>query len=159
QLPGDGAVLADHEAGPLDVDAEQELEGAEVAVGQPQVAALNQGQDVGQEGAFLGLAVLGEEDGGDGHGGLVEDDQGRAGQGGGPGGAQLLEAVLGGGEVVAVEDLGVVALQPGGQGAQGADDGGGAAGGVGDEGGGDGQLQALELVVQGGVGDGEGVAE
>jgi hypothetical protein len=159
QLPLERAMLANGEAGAPRRDAEQEPQGAEIAIGQPQSERLHQRQDVGPQRAFLSLAVLGEQDGAGGQSRLVEDDQALAGQRSGPGGAQLGEAVLGGFQVVAVEDLGVVTLQPGGMaGSQGPKERGGLARGVTDQGRGDGQFHALKFFIESRVGDADAVA-
>ena len=82
---------------------------AEVAVGQPQVTRLNLGDDLVQQGAFLGVAVLAADDVGDQPAGRLEDGQALPRQGGGGLVPGLGQAVLGAREVVAVEDAHAVA--------------------------------------------------
>ena len=94
-------MLADDEGRPGLVDAEEELQRAEVAVGDPQVVCGDLGEDLVEQGALLGVAVGGEEDVGGQAGLLVQDGEHLARQRGVPGVAQLDQAALGGGEVVA----------------------------------------------------------
>ena len=68
-------------------------------------------QDVISERTFLGVAVLARDDVDDQPQFRIEDHQAMARQGRRPRGAQHGEAMLGAGEVVAVEDLGPVAIQ------------------------------------------------
>ena len=103
-------------------DPEEEVGRAEVAVRDPQVPRRDGLKDLIQQRPLLGMAAL-AEDGVDGqHPFGVEDDEGMAGQGPGPHRPQLLDAVLGPGQVVAVEDLGAIARQERGQGTAHGDD-------------------------------------
>lgn len=106
-------MLADHERTAPAGDAEQEVGRAEVAVGNPQVARPDHGPDLVGQRPLLGMAVLAEYHGADQHPLGVEHDQGVTGQGPGAGEPQRLDPVLAAGQVVAVEDLDMVALQPG----------------------------------------------
>src|SRR5205814_4988825 len=150
-------VLADHEETGAAVDAEEQRRGAEVAVGDPQVARPDQFQDrVGQR-AFLGVAALTGDDIDDQHQLGVEDHQGLARQGPGPSGPQRPDAMLGAGEMVAVKDLDVVAIQPGLlPRPQLVDDGGEGRCGVANQGGAGGRLDAINLVVNRLAGDAQG---
>ena len=98
-------MLADHEGTATPGDPEEEVGRAEVAVGDPDLAGPDRLQDLIQQRPLLGVAVLAEEHVGGQHRLRVEHDQGVAGQGPGPDGPQLLDPVLGPGQVVAVEDL------------------------------------------------------
>ena len=69
--------------------------------------------DLTQQRPLLGMTVLAEDGVDRQHPFGVEDDQGLAGQGPGSHRPQLLDAVLGPGQVVAVEDLDPVARQQG----------------------------------------------
>jgi hypothetical protein len=143
------AVLADDESGLPLGQAEQEGGGAEVAVGDPQVLGGDALEQARQQGALLGVGVLAAEDvGGQLQLGL-EDDQRLPRQGAGRRAAQLLEAALAGGQVVAVEDLGPVAPEVGGQGGlEKRQDGLESLGGVADQGLGQAGLGGGQLVVQ-----------
>jgi len=90
-----------------------------------------QRQHLSEPGALLGVAVRAREGVRDQPQGRLVDHQGLARQGGGGIVPGLVQPVLGGGQVVAVEDAGAVAWQPRGRGAaQLLHDRGQAAGGV-----------------------------
>src|ERR1019366_5159472 len=89
--------------------ARQEVPDAEVSVGQPQVAFLDLGDDLVQQGAFLSVAVLTADDVGDESASGFEYGQGLPRQRGSGGVSGLGQAVLGAGEVVAIEDAHAVA--------------------------------------------------
>ena len=101
------------------------------------------------QGPLLGVGVLARDDIDDQHGGRVEDHQRLPRQGRGAGGPRRPGAVLGAGQVVAVEDLGAVARHGLGQvGVELIDQRGEPPGIVPDEGATDARLQPLQLLVQ-----------
>jgi hypothetical protein len=142
-------VLADDEGAVATGDPEDEVGGAEVAVRDPQILRRDGLEDLIQQRPLLGMAVL-AEDGVDGQHPLgVEDDQGVTGQGRRPHRPQLLDAVLGPGQVVAIEDFGAIARQERRQGApHGGDDRGEPLVRLADQGGGDRRLDAVDLAVE-----------
>jgi hypothetical protein len=151
-------VLADHEGTATPGDPEEEAGRAEVAVGDPDLARPDGLQDLVQQRPLPGVAVLAREHVGDQHRLRVEHDQGVAGQRPGSDGAQLLEAVLGPGQVVAVEDLDRVTRQPGGPpSAHGRDDRSECPCGVPDQFRRDARLGAVDLVVDGPERDADGL--
>ena len=97
------------------------------------------------------MAILAQKHIGNQHALLIQDHQRLARQGRRPGAAQFLEAMLGRGQMIAIEDLDLIAGQPTWvTGPQGLDHGLGERGGVAHQGGGHPGFDAIELVVQGG---------
>lgn len=90
QLALERAVLADDEESPLHGDRRQELQGAELSVGDPHVVGLNRGQYLVEQRAFLGVAVRGQEHVGRQPTRRLQDHQRPTGQRGCPGGPQFL---------------------------------------------------------------------
>ncbi len=105
-------MLTDHEGSVPPRDPEEEVGGAEVAVGDPEVVRRDDRQDPVQQRPLLGMTVFAQDHVGGQHQPGVEHDQRMAGQGPGADGPQLLEPVLAPGEMVAVEDAGVITGQP-----------------------------------------------
>ncbi len=105
-------VLSDHEETAAPRDPEEEIGRAEVAVGDEEVLGRDDRQDPVQQRSLLGMTVFAQDDVGGQHQPGVEDDQRLAGQGPGADRPQLLEPVLGAGEMVAVEDPDAIAGQP-----------------------------------------------
>jgi len=130
----DIAVLAQHKAAAAGEKGCQEPQGAEVTVRHPHLAGADQRCDGVQQGPFLGVPVFGQQHVGNRHVFLVQHHEGQTRQGGGPGPAQFAQAVLCGGEVVAVQELDTVAGQQRGQrSSQGVDDRCDAPGGITDQ--------------------------
>jgi hypothetical protein len=150
-------VLADHERARAGGDADQEMGHAEIAVRQPHVAGLHERQHLAQQRPLLRVRVLTRDHAVGQPGGGVEGHQTEPGQRAGGLVARLLQAVLGGGQMIAVEQAGAVPRQPRGQRGEALDHGGEAVGPEADECGGDVRLDARQLVVDGGKGDREGV--
>src|SRR5206468_6307212 len=69
---GQVAVPADDEAAAAAGHTEEEVHGAEVAVLDPDVALVDQGQDLADQGALLGMGILAGDEVGDQHQGWVE---------------------------------------------------------------------------------------
>jgi hypothetical protein len=84
-VAGQVGVLTHDEEGGATRDGQEKVDGAKVAIRDPQIPALDQGVHGLQQRPFLGLAVLGQQDVGSGPVLLVQDDQGQAGQGRRPG--------------------------------------------------------------------------
>ena len=93
-------------------DPEEEVGRAKVAVGDPEILRRDDLQDLVQQRPFLGMTVFAQDHVGGQHQPGVEDDQRMAGQGPGADRPQLLEPVLGPGEMVAVEDPDAITGQP-----------------------------------------------
>src|SRR5271169_3310566 len=104
QFAFDTAVLANDEKPQLFGDFKQELERAEVSVRYPQIALLDDSKHVVQQRAFRGMAVFREKRmRGQSHVRL-QNRQHSAGQRSIPDGAQILQTMLRGGQVVAIQD-------------------------------------------------------
>ena len=142
-------VLTHQEAAAAGAGAEDQPRRAEVAVGDPEVAGLDPRQHLIDQGPLLGVGVLARDNIDDQHGGRVEDHQRLPRQGRGAGRAGRRDAMLGAGEVVAVEDLGAVARDRLGQGGvELTDQRRESPGVVQDEGTADAGLQPLQLLVE-----------
>ena len=143
-------VLADDEERLATGDPEEEVRRAEVAILDPEIAGADDFQDLVQQRTLLGMAVFAEDHVGGQHQPRVEHDQGLPRQGPGADRPQFLEPVLGPGQVVAVEDLDVIARQQRGSGAvHRVDDRAEASGGGVDQRRGEGRFGAVELAVDG----------
>ena len=88
-------MLPDHEGGAPACDAKQQTQGAQVASLDPELILLNVLEHLREQATHLGMAILVQKHVGNKDALLVEDHQGLARQGGRPGGAQFLEAMLG----------------------------------------------------------------
>jgi hypothetical protein len=88
-------VLPDHECGPPARDAKHQPQGAKIAILDPELILLNVLEHLREQATLLGMAILIEKHVGNQHALLIENHQGLARQGGRPGGAQFLEAMLG----------------------------------------------------------------
>jgi hypothetical protein len=102
-------MLADDEERQLPGDTPQETPEAEVAIGDPQGAFLDLVEDGVDQRPLLGMTVFAQDDVGHQLIGGLEDAKGLPRQGGGAAAPCLAEAVFGGGDSVAVEDVHVVA--------------------------------------------------
>ena len=108
----DGAVLPDQEVPQPPGDTEEELQRAEVPIGQPQILGLDTGQRGVQQTAFLGVTILGQEYFFCQHPFLIQHDQDLARQRRRPRGAQLFNPMLGGRQMVAIQNPTAIARQP-----------------------------------------------
>src|SRR5262249_5617930 len=143
-------VLSNQEAPATGPDPEEEPGRAEVAVGDPQVAGLDAWQHLVHQRALLGMGVLARDYVDDQHHRRVEDHQRLARQGGRMGRPRGRDAVLGRGQVIAVEDLGAVAGdQLGQRGVELADERAEPPGGVAHESTTDARFDPLELLIDG----------
>jgi len=106
-------VLTDDERTAPRRDAEEDGRRAEVAVGDPQVAGSDHGQELVGHRPLLGVTVLAQDDIEDQPRLGLEDDQSLPRQGPGTGGPQRLEPMLGPGQVTAIDDPGAIPRQPG----------------------------------------------
>ena len=149
-------MLADEVEAAAFGNGQQEPLDAEVAVGHPEVALADLGHDLIKQGALLGVAVLAQDDVGGHLPGRLVDDQGLTRQRRRAVLACLLQAVLRGRQMVAVEDAHPIARDGLGQApAEVGHDRLQAAGGVADQFGTDGGFDPLQLVVDAGQRDGD----
>jgi hypothetical protein len=150
-LPLQLAVLPDKERGPPAGDAQHQTQGAKVAVGDPQVARVDAIQHPRDPAAFLGVPILGQDDIGEQPAWLIQDHERLAGEGGRPGATPFLEAMLGRGQMIPVEDFARRARDPPRMArAQRVHHRRGEPGRVAPQGGGDPCFDPIELVIQGG---------
>ena len=106
------AVLPYEERSTTAGHAEHEAQGANVAVSAPQVSLADTGEYLVHDPAFLGMAILGEDDIGDQQALLIQHHDSLAGQWSGPGATPLLEAMCGRGHMIPVQHLRHSARQP-----------------------------------------------
>ena len=94
-------------------DPAEEVDGAEVTVGDPQIPQLDAGQHLGQQRPLGRMSVLGEKHVAHQPAPLFPDDQRTAGERGVPRRAQFFDAVLRRGEEIAVQNFHIQLRHPG----------------------------------------------
>src|SRR5262249_26961297 len=106
------AMLAHHKRRTSLGHAKHQTQSAEVAILDPQLICLDEIEHGRDQAALLSMAILTQHHIGDQHALLIQDHESLPWQGGGPGATQLVEAVLGRGEVIAIEHLDLIAGYP-----------------------------------------------
>jgi hypothetical protein len=106
------AVLTDHERGTPPGHATPQTAGAKVALFAPEVLLLNVVEHLRDPATLWGMAILAQQHIGNQPALVVQHHQGVAREGRRPGTAPFFEAMLGGGQMMAIEDFALRAGQP-----------------------------------------------
>jgi hypothetical protein len=99
------AGLPDKQRGLPAGDATHQPQGAQVAVGDPQVARTDALQHLRDPAAFLGVSILGHDDIGEHSALLIQEHERLTGEGSRPSTTSFLEAMFGRGQMIPVEDF------------------------------------------------------